>query len=62
MARRGSEKTICEACGRKRAGGGFRFCYRCLGYVFDAMRDTPTPTPPSSGYTYPPPKRKKRSE
>jgi len=28
-----SHKTYCEMCGKKEAGGGMRFCTRCLGAI-----------------------------
>ena len=58
MPRRGSEKTICEGCGKKKAGGGMRFCYGCYGIILDNRG--PTPQPRESSITYPLPKRKPR--
>lgn len=50
-------KTICEGCGKRRAGGGHRFCMRCLGQILSAP---PPPTPrPEPTYIYPPRPRRK---
>ena len=31
-----SEKTNCQCCGKKRAGGGTRFCLPCYGIILSS--------------------------
>ena len=31
-----SEKTYCQCCGKKRAGGGMRFCLPCYGIILSS--------------------------
>ena len=31
-----SEKTNCQCCGKKRAGGGMRFCMQCYGVILSS--------------------------
>ena len=31
-----SEKTNCQCCGKKRAGGGMRFCLPCYGIILSS--------------------------
>lgn len=46
------EKTICESCGKRRAGGGMRYCLRCYGYMLSGP-PAPLPRPRESSITYP---------
>jgi predicted amidophosphoribosyltransferase len=43
MSKPHTPKTTCHACGRQAAGGGQRFCWRCLFALLD--RETYTPPP-----------------
>jgi hypothetical protein len=52
-------RTVCQLCGRPRAGGGQRFCWECLGLILSPRPAAPNPSPPL--YRYPlPSKRRKR--
>jgi hypothetical protein len=46
-----TEKTICEGCGKKAAGGGHRFCYGCIGILLNKPTLEAPPAKPWSGGT-----------
>jgi hypothetical protein len=51
--------TLCQGCGRYRAGGGQRFCWECLGTILSHRR--PTPPCPTAPFRYPLPRKRQRT-
>lgn len=47
-------KTLCECCQKRRAGGGQRFCWRCLGEMLSQPAPRPQAIRIAEGtYSYP---------
>lgn len=45
MSKPKTPKTPCERCGRKAAGGGQRYCWRCLFEILDSNKYYPPAGP-----------------